>query len=1252
MKRICWLALVLLIALPFSLVASQDSASLSLDVIGIDSTNLSQVNINASILDGSGQFVSGLGVGNFSVGGELAGLARITAVQNITDDDLAFASVLVIDTSSSMADRPIREAKQAAARYVRSLRAQDPVAIVAFSSEATLIVDYTTNRDRLLRAIDSLAYGGQTALYDATYLGIEVASRAPSPRRAVVILSDGGEYGDISAHSRDESVKAATVNGVPVYTVGLGWSGSIDRRFLELIAAETNASFYFSPGLEQLGGIYQNLVKLFRTQYIVTLDADVPADGTRYDFTLMVQTADGRSASGAATLRAPIPIPLLFLPDDLFTEALRENTQIEVEILADQDIESIEIALDGEVVSTDETYTIEPEKAEPGEHQLDITVSDVEGDVGTLSAEFEIAALPPTVSDDFDPATLAADPNAEVITIEAGGQTEITQVEFFIDDELYEVDTEAPYELNLDPFELRPGEHRLSVRASNAGGQTTTVDRVFDVDVIAPRLEVEGLAEDTVISDSVFGSVLATGQSPIMSISTDPGVAVVVQDNRMEFTLDPADFPPGRNTIALRAVDAAGAEIVQTLEFEVAALPPTVALGGLAVDAILQGARDVEVRAGGQTEITQIEVAFDDGPPQIISADTFTIPAEELGDGEHEVEVTVRNAGGESRTVRLPFTIELPPTPTSTPLPTQTATPTFTATSSPTPTHTPLPTDTPAPTVTPAPSATAAPTVTPAPSATAAPTVTPEPSATSAPSATEMPSATMPPTVTAPAPTDTHTPAPTDTHTPVPTDSDTPVPTDTHTPQPTDTHTPQPTDTHTPQPTDTPVPTDTHTPVPTDTHTPQPTNTHTPQPTDTHTPLPTDTHTPLPTDTHTPIPTDTDTPVPTDTHTPLPTDTHTPVPTDTHTPVPTDTDTPVPTDTHTPIPTDTDTPVPTETATPTPTDTHTPVPTDTDTPVPTETATPVPTDTHTPIPTDTNTPVPTETATPTPTDTDTPVPTETATPTPTDTNTPIPTDTNTPTPTDTHTPIPTDTATPTPTDTDTPVPTDTDTPVPTDTDTPTPTDTDTPVPTDTDTPVPTDTDTPTPTDTDTPVPTDTATPTPTDTHTPVPTDTATPVPTETATPTPTDTHTPVPTDTATASPTATDTPTPTDTPSPTLDITETAEAAASLTAVVQGTLDRRATEAADERATAEAAETATLTEEAQLVQPTATDAPTQEVIVEPTAQPTLTPVTITEIEAPSADDPDTRNEIIAIIAVAAGLLLLLLLFLLSRRNRG
>ena len=1193
-RRALRFIIALLLLLPLSVVFTQDEPSIALDIIGIDSTELTDVAVLATVLDASGQLVSGLDVANFSIGGDLRGLAEIRRVNNVTDDALNFASVLVIDTSSSMADVPLAEAREAAQIYIDALEPGDPVAIVTFGSDVKRVLGYTTDRAVLQQVLDTLRYGGKTALYDATFRGIELATESPLPSKVIVILSDGGEFGDVSEHSRDESIRAATINGVPVYSVGLGWD--IDRRFLEAISGESNAAFYDSPTPEELSEIYRNLAFLFRSQYIVTISVDVPADGKRYDFSLDVATGDGRTSSGRATLRAPIPTPLLFLPEDLFDEAISEDTVIKVEIQADQDIASIEYALDGEVVSTEESFTIEPEKQEPGDHQLDITVSDVEGDTGTLSTEIEIAALPPTVSDDFETATQEEIADAEVISVDAGGQTEITQVEFIVDGEVVKTDNEAPYDFDLDPFTLRPQEHQLTIRATNAGGQTTTIERTFEIEKLPPRLEIQGLTEDTVVTDTVSGSATALGQSPIVSLSLDPDVGTAVAGNQLQFTLDAADLPPGRNTIAIRAVDEAGVETIETVEFQVAALPPTVAISGVAIEAVIEGPREVEVETGGQTEITEIEVSYDGGPPEVVEEQRFTIPAEELGDGEHEAEVRVTNAGGETTTVTLPFTVDLPPTPTITPVPTGTATSTSTASATSTATDTDMPP--PSPIVTDTPPFTATPS---------------DEEATATGAVIETMTATVLPTDSPVPPTDIDTAVP-------PTDTDTPLP---------------PTHTNTAVP-----PTDTDTAVP---------------PTDYEYGCAADEYEyscaangygyaaaangyrygcaangygytaaangygyaaaaggyrygrcrpripirrcrrririhrcrrririrrcrrririrrcrrririrrcrqrilirrcrqririrrrcqPIPIRRcrrliltrrrRQPIPIRL--PPPTDTDTPVPpTDTDTPVPTETDTPVPTATDTPVPTDTDTPVPTDTDTPVPTDTDTPVPTDTDTPVPTDTDTPVPTDTDTPVPTDTDTPVPTDTDTPVPTDTDTPVPTDTDTPVPTDTDTPVPTDTDTPVPTDTDTPVPTDTDTPVPTDTDTPVPTDTDTPVPTDTDTPVPTDTDTPVPTDTDTPVPTDTDTPVPTDTDTPVPTDTDTPVPTDTDTPVPTDTDTPVPTDTDTPVPTDTETPVPTDTDTPVPTDTDTPVPTDTDTPVPTDTDTP------------------------------------------------------------------------------------------------------------------------
>ncbi|MCY4145204.1 MAG: VWA domain-containing protein, partial [Chloroflexi bacterium] len=733
-RRAFWTCIAALLLLSRFVTSAQES-NIHIDIIGIDSTDLDQVTIHASVLDASGKMVSGLGLADFSLGGALADLGQVLKVENVTDDELAFATVLVIDTSSSMAGRPLEQTKTAARAFINGLGKDDPVAIVLFNYSVRNVVDFSTDRALLLRQLDNIAYGGPTALYDATLRGIELAASAPLERRAVVILSDGGEYGNVSKSTRPESVRAATVNGVPVYAIGLGWN--IDRHFLEAIASESNAAFYESPTPDELAAIFSELAFVFRSQYIITIRADVPADGTRYDFSLNVTAADG-SGAGSALLRAPIPIPLLFLPDELFIAPIAEDTQITVEIRADQDIESVEVVLDGELVSNEPSYTIEPVELQPGEHRLDVTVEDVEGDIGTLSAEFEVAALPPTLDDDFAAHEQEiADP--EVIVVEPGGQTEITQVEFIVDGEVVLTDSEAPYEFDLDPFQLLPDEgHILSIRATNAGGQTTTVTREFEVDSIPPRLEIQGLTPDTVIADWLTGRVIVESQSPISSLRIEPALPHTVSGNQLDFVLEAASLPPGANAITITAVDEAGAQSTQTVNFEVAALPPTIELSGLSAGSVIGAAQAVQVAAGGQTDIERIEVAYDGGAPQPVAANTFTIPAESLGDGAHEITVSVANASGETSTITLPFMVALPPTPTLTP------------------TDTDIPTDTP-----------------------------------------------VPPNTSTPLPTNTNTPLPTNTNTSLPTNTNTPLPTNTNTPLPTNTNTPLPTNTNTPLPTNT-----------------------------------------------------------------------------------------------------------------------------------------------------------------------------------------------------------------------------------------------------------------------------------------------------------------------------------------------------------------------------------------------------------------------------------------------------------------
>jgi VWFA-related protein len=260
----------------------QDQPAPRVEITGVNATDLPTAVVTVNVLDSLGQPVRGLDESNFRLTGALADEATITSVENVSDDDLSFAVVLVIDISDSMTGLPITRAKEAAQLFVQSIGPNDPVAIYTFASRFHLVQDYTTDKGALSAAIDSLGTAGRTGLYEGAYNAVQLAAASPTSRRAMVLLSDGAEYGGVSHVGRDAALEEARNRGVPVYTVGLGYG--IDRSYLEQLSNGTNGRFIESPDPEQLTQIYGDLAALLRSQYVVTINADLPLNGQEYDF--------------------------------------------------------------------------------------------------------------------------------------------------------------------------------------------------------------------------------------------------------------------------------------------------------------------------------------------------------------------------------------------------------------------------------------------------------------------------------------------------------------------------------------------------------------------------------------------------------------------------------------------------------------------------------------------------------------------------------------------------------------------------------------------------------------------------------------------------------------------------------------------------------------------------------------------------------------------------------------------------------
>jgi len=282
------LLLSILALLPGLSSAQQNNGSV--DIASVDDAGYPQVTLIANVLNSVGQPISGLDASNFSLGGDLAANASICGVQEIATGTLEFGIVLVLDVSSSMAGAPLDEAKAAALGFIDQVNANSPIAIVTFASRIRQVQDFSSDRAATRREIENLAFGGQTALYQGAFDGVQKSDQSPISRRVVVLLSDGAEYGELSQVERGAAVAEAQRIGVPVYTIGLGYG--TDRDYLIELASGTGGQYYESPDPTQLQAIYDEIARILTVQYEICVDTDLLPDGRLVSGELIVQGAN------------------------------------------------------------------------------------------------------------------------------------------------------------------------------------------------------------------------------------------------------------------------------------------------------------------------------------------------------------------------------------------------------------------------------------------------------------------------------------------------------------------------------------------------------------------------------------------------------------------------------------------------------------------------------------------------------------------------------------------------------------------------------------------------------------------------------------------------------------------------------------------------------------------------------------------------------------------------------------------------
>ncbi len=389
-------ACVLLTLAAFALAPSRASTQgegLTVDVVSVDDGGYPTLRAVVTVAQ-DGAALPGLAANAFSatLGGQPLPVIGLTEAAN----DTSGADItLVIDVSGSMGGAPIEQAKAAARDFIGALGPRDRIALIAFSDDVRVLLDYTVDRAAALAAVNALDAVGDTALYQATADAAHWAARSTATRRAVVLLSDGLDFGGRSQVARDESLVEAMNSGVPFYAIGLG--NQIDREFLAYLAGATGGRFLEAPTPGDLVGLYRAVAAELQSQYVIELDATGLPLAQRSELTVTL-TRGAEQASDTIEIQAHLPpanvsVTLEGLADG---QEVRPGDEFTIVATPEEAVIGVTVRIDG--VNVGELRTPPFRFAIPsiseGAHELLVEVRAIDGSVTNATAGIVVPAPP------------------------------------------------------------------------------------------------------------------------------------------------------------------------------------------------------------------------------------------------------------------------------------------------------------------------------------------------------------------------------------------------------------------------------------------------------------------------------------------------------------------------------------------------------------------------------------------------------------------------------------------------------------------------------------------------------------------------------------------------------------------------------------------------------------------------------------------------------------------------------------------
>ncbi len=263
------------------------------DSLPVIKTGTNIVNLTVTVTDPYGRYVTGLSKEHFEIYDE-----KISQkIEYFSDDDAPITVGLLFDVSGSMKGRMDRS-NTALRRFCDTGHERDEYFLVTFNNGAKLTHDFTTDSRLITSCLALVEPKGQTALYDAAYIGVEKVRSGRYNRKAILIISDGQDNN--SRYSYKELKQLVKESDVQIYAIGITnvfapRELDIDgQTILEELARLTGGRAFFPSNDAELNEVITRIGLELRHQYSIAYEpTGISQDGRWHKLRVKVNAPKG-----------------------------------------------------------------------------------------------------------------------------------------------------------------------------------------------------------------------------------------------------------------------------------------------------------------------------------------------------------------------------------------------------------------------------------------------------------------------------------------------------------------------------------------------------------------------------------------------------------------------------------------------------------------------------------------------------------------------------------------------------------------------------------------------------------------------------------------------------------------------------------------------------------------------------------------------------------------------------------------------